>query len=118
MKTTNLLWTVCILLTVGFAAVATTLRGIYDDNRRLLAETHTLRADLQRAAKELKQLENQKADFAAELASKRDPLPDAQTEAAEAMETNIRTNEVVVYASTARHVGVVTVLGQRSVGMS
>ena len=118
MKTTNLLWTVCILLTVGFAAVATTLRGIYDDNRRLLAETHTLRADLQRAAEEIKQLENQKADFAAELASKRDPLPDAQTEPAEARETNIRTNEVVVSPSTPRPVRVRTFLGNRYVGMS
>ena len=118
MKTTNLLWTVCILLTVGFAAVAATLRGIYDDNRRLLAEIQALRADSQRAAEEIKQLENQKADLAAELASKRDQLQDAQTEPLEAKETNIRTNEVVVSPSTPRPVRVRTFLGNRYVGMS
>jgi len=118
MKTTNLLWTVCILLMVGFAAVAATLRGIYDDNRRLLAEIQALRADSQRAAEEIKQLENQKADLAAELASKRDQLQDAQTEPAEAKETNIRTNEVVVSPSTPRPVRVRTFLGNRYVGMS
>src|SRR5437879_1378999 len=118
MKTTNLLWTVCILLTVGFAAVAATLRGIYEDNRRLLTEIQTLRADLQRAAEEIKQLENLRADLAAELASKRDQLQDAQTEPAEARETNIRTNEVVVSPSTPRPVRVRTFLGNRYVGMS
>ena len=118
MKTTNLLWTVCILLTVGFAVVAAALRGIYDDNRRLLTEIHTLRTDSQRAAEEIKQLENRKADLAAELASKRDPLPEAQTEPAEARETNTRTNEFVVSPSTPRPVKVRTFLDNRYVGMS
>ncbi len=116
MKTTNL--TVCILLTVGFAAVAATLRGIYDDNRRLLTEIQTLRADLQRGAEEIKQLENQKADLAVELASKRDQLQDAQTEPAEASEANSRTNEVVVSPWTPRPVKVRTFLDNRYVGMS
>jgi len=118
MKTTNLLWTICISLGVAVAAVAATLVGVFEENRNLRQEIRIAQADAQRVADELQGLEAEKGDLTAELSDKRDELQKAQSELADAKETQSRTNEVAASSATPRPVKVRTYLGNQYLGMS
>ncbi len=118
MRTTNLLWTICISLGVGVAAVAATLVGVFEENRNLRREIRIAQADAQRVADELQGLEAEKGDLTAELSDKRDELQKAQSELADVKETQSRTKEVAASSATPRPIKVRTYLGNQYLGMS
>ena len=57
MKTTNLLWILCLSLSASLAAVTATMLRVLDENRNLRREIHTARADLDKVGDEVKALE-------------------------------------------------------------
>jgi len=114
MNTTNLLWIICISLGVAVAAVAATMVGLLEDNRNLRREIGTARSELKRVGEEVKELDAEKGDLNAELASQRDELQKAESDLADAKETNSMTNA----APTPRPVKVRTYLANQYVGMS
>src|ERR1041385_5305742 len=114
MKTTNLMWILCLSLSVTLAAVTVTTLGILDENRNLRKAIQTARTDLDRVGNEVKGLEEEKGNLTAELANQRDELDKAGNELADARETNSKTNEV----AKPRPVKVRTFSGNQYLGQS
>ena len=114
MKTTNLLWILCLSLSASLAAVTATMLRVLDENRNLRREIHTARADLDRVGDEVKALEEAKGNLTDELADQRDELDQAENELADAKEINSKTNEV----AAPRPAKVRTFSGKQYLGMS
>ena len=114
MKTTDLLWVICISLGITVAAVAATMVGLFQDNRNLRREIASARAELGRVGAERKELEAEKGELNAELANQRDELQKAESDLADAKEPNPTTNAV----AAPRPVKVRTFLANQYVGMS
>jgi len=99
---------------VAVAAVAATLVGVLDENRMLRREIEKARADVLKAADQIKGLEAEKGDMIVELTGQRDERQRAEDERAETKEAASKTNEI----AAPRPVKVRTFLGNQYVGMS
>lgn len=115
MKTTKLLWTLCISLTVAMTFIATAMVGVFQENRDLRREMQSSRADLERVSGDLGTEKSRKDELAAQLEQKCGELQQAERDLADAREPVSRPNDSG--GAVPRPVKIRTFLGNQYVGM-
>jgi hypothetical protein len=115
MKTTKLLWTLCMSLGIAVAVIATGMVGVFQENRDLRREVQSSRAELDRLTGDLGTVRGKKDELAAQLEQKCGELQERERDLADAQETRTRTNDTG--GAVPRPAKIRTFLGNQYVGM-